>query len=132
MMTELGKNKGFFFFNDTATTEIYPLSLHDALPISDVLKAAGILGPLIVEALKNNQIKPEDVSEVIRRVSQFLDQIALFLGENDLASVTGVKMEDGKVVLLVTGQKNEGQIVISANNVITFELLKTDAPTRTW
>src|SRR5256885_16677912 len=24
----------FFFFNDPATTEIYPLSLHDALPIS--------------------------------------------------------------------------------------------------
>src|SRR2546422_7037966 len=23
----------FFFFNDSATTEIYPLSLHDALPI---------------------------------------------------------------------------------------------------
>src|SRR3989442_15990293 len=30
----------FFFFNDTATTEIYTLSLHDALPISDV--GAGI------------------------------------------------------------------------------------------
>src|SRR6266700_8176710 len=28
-----------FFFNDTATTEIYTLSLHDALPISD--KTAG-------------------------------------------------------------------------------------------
>src|SRR3989441_5707696 len=27
----------FFFFNDTATTEIYTLSLHDALPISDRL-----------------------------------------------------------------------------------------------
>src|SRR5215216_7914086 len=26
----------FFFFNDTATTEIYTLSLHDALPISDL------------------------------------------------------------------------------------------------
>src|SRR2546428_6122275 len=26
--------KLFFFFNDTATTEIYTLSLHDALPIS--------------------------------------------------------------------------------------------------
>src|SRR5256885_7242672 len=25
-----------FFFNDTATTEIYTLSLHDALPISSV------------------------------------------------------------------------------------------------
>src|SRR2546422_7484204 len=30
----------FFFFNDTATTEIYTLSLHDALPIS--LSAAGL------------------------------------------------------------------------------------------
>src|SRR2546422_11496083 len=32
----------FFFFNDTATTEIYTLSLHDALPIyggSEVLNA---------------------------------------------------------------------------------------------
>src|SRR5256885_12046994 len=30
----------FFFFNDTATTEIYTLSLHDALPISDVYEGA--------------------------------------------------------------------------------------------
>src|SRR3712207_9057913 len=29
----------FFFFNDTATTEIYTLSLHDALPISDAVRA---------------------------------------------------------------------------------------------
>src|SRR2546425_2767645 len=28
----------FFFFNDTATTEIYTLSLHDALPISAVCR----------------------------------------------------------------------------------------------
>src|SRR2546426_7322404 len=27
-------HSSFFFFNDTATTEIYTLSLHDALPIS--------------------------------------------------------------------------------------------------
>src|SRR3712207_9072988 len=33
----------FFFFNDTATTEIYTLSLHDALPI---LLAAGATGVL--------------------------------------------------------------------------------------
>src|SRR2546426_10613085 len=31
----------FFFFNDTATTEIYTLSLHDALPISLARGAAG-------------------------------------------------------------------------------------------
>src|SRR5690349_23403513 len=31
----------FFFFNDTATTEIYTLSLHDALPISADRDAVG-------------------------------------------------------------------------------------------
>src|SRR2546430_16517415 len=31
--TQNTMNDTFFFFNDTATTEIYTLSLHDALPI---------------------------------------------------------------------------------------------------
>src|SRR3712207_7842397 len=31
----------FFFFNDTATTEIYTLSLHDALPISRLGRCPG-------------------------------------------------------------------------------------------
>src|SRR2546430_17234421 len=35
----------FFFFNDTATTEIYTLSLHDALPISRVARFGGALPP---------------------------------------------------------------------------------------
>src|SRR2546427_3564859 len=33
----------FFFFNDTATTEIYTLSLHDALPISQICKVKVIV-----------------------------------------------------------------------------------------
>src|SRR2546430_12660748 len=33
-MTTAPSPNNFFFFNDTATTEIYTLSLHDALPIS--------------------------------------------------------------------------------------------------
>src|SRR3712207_8310479 len=32
----------FFFFNDTATTEIYTLALHDALPISIVESRAAV------------------------------------------------------------------------------------------
>src|SRR5258707_14491592 len=33
----------FFFFNDTATTEIYTLSLHDALPISSRDRVRSVL-----------------------------------------------------------------------------------------
>src|SRR3712207_9174321 len=33
-----------FFFNDTATTEIYTLSLHDALPISLCIAGVALLG----------------------------------------------------------------------------------------
>src|SRR5688572_32021696 len=36
----------FFFFNDTATTEIYTLSLHDALPTCDRVAAAGSAAPV--------------------------------------------------------------------------------------
>src|SRR5215204_4535552 len=35
----------FFFFNDTATTEIYTLSLHDALPFSTLV---GVIPPLVL------------------------------------------------------------------------------------
>src|SRR3712207_9428834 len=34
MLLSMYRYHFFFFFNDTATTEIYTLSLHDALPIS--------------------------------------------------------------------------------------------------
>src|SRR6266704_6040726 len=36
-MPVLSSKYFFFFFNDTATTEIYTLSLHDALPIYPVI-----------------------------------------------------------------------------------------------
>src|SRR5437899_8415384 len=35
----------FFFFNDTAPTEIYTLSLHDALPICGEVVSEGVEGP---------------------------------------------------------------------------------------
>src|SRR5256885_12263386 len=40
----------FFFFNDTATTEIYTLSLHDALPILELthIEDDVFLGPHVV------------------------------------------------------------------------------------
>src|SRR5258707_10141363 len=48
----------FFFFNDTATTEIYTLSLHDALPISYCFGAyEGTLRDLI-HLFKYGRMKP--------------------------------------------------------------------------
>src|SRR6266576_1392431 len=45
IFTRLTKNKAnFFFFNDTAPTKIYTLSLHDALPICDALGGERLIG----------------------------------------------------------------------------------------
>src|SRR5258705_5950791 len=41
----------FFFFNDTATTEIYTLSLHDALPISLNITACVTWGSWVMASL---------------------------------------------------------------------------------
>src|SRR5215216_955879 len=51
------RSRRFFFFNDTATTEIYTLSLHDALPISfcvilATLVLQGLSLPALIRALK--------------------------------------------------------------------------------
>src|SRR5437899_11379529 len=51
----------FFFFNDTATTEIYTLSLHDALPISADRPALGL--QLDTWHLWNTETLLEDRSE---------------------------------------------------------------------
>src|SRR3712207_9056506 len=53
----------FFFFNDTATTEIYTLSLHDALPI-----LAGEVRPAALE---------ESVDRLLRREARRLVQRAV-------------------------------------------------------
>src|SRR5690349_22742952 len=45
----------FFFFNDTATTEIYTLSLHDALPIFRGRRTIASRGLGIVSALRGDQ-----------------------------------------------------------------------------
>ena len=40
-MIEIALVETIFFFNDTATTEIYTLSLHDALPICTEVSGSG-------------------------------------------------------------------------------------------
>src|SRR3712207_7902648 len=55
----------FFFFNDTATTEIYTLSLHDALPILRRALASAVAG-LLREA--------DEVRELAASVEDELDR----------------------------------------------------------
>src|SRR2546430_13744888 len=52
----------FFFFNDTATTEIYTLSLHDALPISDAR-------PSNAPATWSKRFSPPPISGCLRDVA---------------------------------------------------------------
>src|SRR3712207_7747936 len=55
----------FFFFNDTATTEIYTLSLHDALPIL-LLGAADQRGESIFSALFPGRWKAQEAANTER------------------------------------------------------------------
>src|SRR5256885_13800037 len=49
----------FFFFNDTATTEIYTLSLHDALPI---------LRPQVIPDHGERRVPPPEVQQQERHL----------------------------------------------------------------
>src|SRR2546427_12094617 len=63
----------FFFFNDTATTEIYTLSLHDALPIFQCMIAGGTLTkpcPLAVRHIRVRALEKCDAVDHDRRRSE--------------------------------------------------------------
>src|SRR6266496_3003038 len=63
----------FFFFNDTATTEIYTLSLHDALPIRRVVKPGGLF-VFHVNSLADRQLR-EQARPVVRRSEEHTSEL---------------------------------------------------------
>src|SRR3712207_8793735 len=66
-----------FFFNDTATTEIYTLSLHDALPICPARAAAPARPPVALSRPRRDRL----------RWSTFLDMPSL-LSQRDCRQLT--------------------------------------------
>src|SRR5260370_1638423 len=62
----------FFFFNDTATTEIYTLSLHDALPIFGGIYQYQGNDTKALEYLFNSLRNGEESGEQFRIASAFL------------------------------------------------------------
>src|SRR3712207_9519899 len=72
----------FFFFNDTATTEIYTLSLHDALPISQ----GESVGHKLLEGIKPQApLKPriEEAQKKLHMQIARLDAISSRMQEKD-------------------------------------------------
>src|SRR5688572_32111458 len=84
---DLLSRRVLFFFNDTSTTEIYTLSLHDALPISDAEPA--LRAPGSRSGLRKDL---EDLGEELRRnpdarvADRHLDLVAPLLGDEPDAS----------------------------------------------
>src|SRR2546428_14125308 len=69
----------FFFFNDTATTEIYTLSLHDALPIYRLaVDALRLLGEPLDErrAVEDLALRLGDGDRKSTRLNSSHDQIS--------------------------------------------------------
>src|SRR5438093_4177637 len=97
-----------FFFNDTATTELYTLSLHDALPISQrhAVQARG-------------QIAPADARDVVlERVRQLVADDVVGLGErseehtSELQSLTNLVCR-----LLLEKKKHQRQAISLGINI---------------
>ena len=64
----------FFFFNDTATTEIYTLSLHDALPILDGLNR-------LLEQKRFTHC--EAIKQAVEKYKSQSDSVKMFIDENE-------------------------------------------------
>src|SRR2546425_1312438 len=75
----------FFFFNDTATTEIYTLSLHDALPISRYLGCAVVLVKSFARIHETN-LKKQGILPLTFKDPRDYDRF----GPQDRVSVTGL------------------------------------------
>src|SRR3712207_1427623 len=71
-----------FFFNDTATTEIYTLSLHDALPISPRQARPG--------AFDHLGTRPARAPEDYARHPRLELRSALRVGEKDVTALVGL------------------------------------------
>src|SRR2546426_8463648 len=84
----------FFFFNDTATTEIYTLSLHDALPIYDVEIVDYHQGEIIMSKPRT-LMPPVHPGEILRE--DFMEPLGLSI--NKLADRKSTRLNSSHLVI---------------------------------
>src|SRR3972149_10377244 len=103
-----------FFFNDTATTEISALSLHDALPISRALvDELGILTVLKEKRTAEAMARWENIQELLSALSEFAQQgssatLEAFLEEVSLVSDIDTWEGTTNAVTLMTLHASKG------------------------
>src|SRR5256885_5804987 len=103
----------FFFFNDTATTEIYTLSLHDALPI--YYRAGGL--PAVMNELRRAGKLHEDALTVSGKS----------MGEN----VKRAKIEDADVIRDRKSTRLNSSHLVNSYAVFCLKKKKKQQRTRT-
>src|SRR3712207_8957779 len=85
----------FFCFNDTATTEIYTLSLHDALPICSMRDRG--MGLIYISH------RMEEVWELADRVTVFRD--GKLIGTRDMRTEGPDRTRPGDIVRMMVGRE---------------------------
>src|SRR5260221_139378 len=106
----------FFFFNDTATTEIYTLSLHDALPISEKYFRNPMIHITLPDGSQREYPGPVTVAEVAASIGTGLAKAALAgkVGTGDDAKVvdTSFVINKDMPLSIVTAKDADGLDVI--------------------
>src|SRR3712207_9223965 len=90
----------YFFFNDTATTEIYTLSLHDALPISGALRRGGLRPRAGLRPRPDRGDRPRPGAGQLTAVLRLDDVTVRYGGTTALAGV-GLEVGPGERVAVV-------------------------------
>src|SRR3712207_7318024 len=107
----------FFFFNDTATTEIYTLSLHDALPIYKFLPDRYVMGKCPNCGAENQY---SDLCEKCGRVPyQILDPICGICGRRSEEHTSELQSRQYLVCRLLLEKKKNKQTTITTQDNYT-------------
>src|SRR2546430_16659238 len=116
----------FFFFNDTATTEIYTLSLHDALPISrqaddhndEALQPHADIHDdgheeqdhhIVAHLVGPEQLRHQDVRQNQRKVKRSIRTVEPLLDEEDVKLVAAVKRQEELEKIAISDDEPGGQ-----------------------